>query len=161
MISVDGRRKTQEDCRHGNMETKAEGALQLRCRQYKHLSTNQTFTQSHPTLGAKPSYCTCLSRYVGASLYLGLNVSYLQNQLAIMSSFTARSSSHMSLRLELTNGGRGGDVYILHDQLLTTLSSFPLRARGNAGRHGIRHVREGTPIILRVTSRHRHARAPA
>ncbi|KAH9956381.1 GTPase [Lactifluus volemus] len=51
------------------------------------------------------------------------------------------------------NGGRGGDVYILPDQHLTTLSSVPSRVRGNAGGNGMgtwQHGRAGEPVILRV-----------
>ncbi|KAI0306128.1 hypothetical protein B0F90DRAFT_1923774 [Multifurca ochricompacta] len=51
------------------------------------------------------------------------------------------------------NGGRGGDVYILPDQHLTTLSSVPSRVRGNAGGHGMgtwQHGCVGAPVILRV-----------
>ena len=51
------------------------------------------------------------------------------------------------------NGGRGGDVYILPDEHLTTLSSVPSRVRGNAGGQGMgtwQHGRTGAPIMLRV-----------
>jgi len=51
------------------------------------------------------------------------------------------------------NGGRGGDVYILPDEHLTTLSSVPSRVRGNAGGQGTgtwQHGRTGAPVILRV-----------
>jgi GTP-binding protein len=51
------------------------------------------------------------------------------------------------------NGGRGGDIYILPDQHLTTLSSVPSRVRGNAGGQGKgtwQHGRAGVPIIIRV-----------
>ncbi|KAH9987749.1 hypothetical protein BJV74DRAFT_978675 [Russula compacta] len=51
------------------------------------------------------------------------------------------------------NGGRGGDVYILPDPHLTTLSFVPSRVRGNAGGQGMgtwQHGRVGAPVILRV-----------
>ena len=52
-----------------------------------------------------------------------------------------------------SNGGRGGDVYILPDQHLTTLSSVPSRVLGNAGGRGKgtwQHGRAGAPITIRV-----------
>ncbi|KAI0260086.1 GTP-binding protein Obg/CgtA [Gloeopeniophorella convolvens] len=51
------------------------------------------------------------------------------------------------------NGGRGGDVYILPDPHLTTLSSVSRRVRGNAGGQGQgtwQHGRAGAPLVLRV-----------
>ncbi|KAI9453033.1 GTPase [Lactarius psammicola] len=51
------------------------------------------------------------------------------------------------------NGGRGGDIYILPDPHLTTLSSVPSHVRGNAGGQGMgtwQHGRAGAPVILRV-----------
>jgi GTP-binding protein len=51
------------------------------------------------------------------------------------------------------NGARGGDVYILPDPHLTTLSSVPSRVRGNAGGNGMgtwQHGRAGAPVIIRV-----------
>jgi GTP-binding protein len=51
------------------------------------------------------------------------------------------------------NGGRGGDVYILPDQHLTTLSSVSSRVRGTAGGQGKgtwQHGRAGAPTIIRV-----------
>jgi GTPase len=51
------------------------------------------------------------------------------------------------------NGGRGGDVYILPDEHLTTLSSVPSRVRGNAGGRGMgtwQHGRTGAPNVIRV-----------
>ncbi len=51
------------------------------------------------------------------------------------------------------NGGRGGDVYILPDEHLTTLSSVLPRVRGNAGGQGMgtwQHGRVGAPTIIRV-----------
>ncbi|KAI0282060.1 hypothetical protein BC826DRAFT_961730 [Russula brevipes] len=51
------------------------------------------------------------------------------------------------------NGARGGDVYILPDPHLTTLSSVPSRVRGNAGGNGMgtwQHGRTGAPVIMRV-----------
>jgi len=51
------------------------------------------------------------------------------------------------------NGGRGGDVYVLPDPHLTTLSSVRSRVRGNAGGQGMgtwQHGRVGAPVTLRV-----------
>ena len=51
------------------------------------------------------------------------------------------------------NGGRGGDIYILPDQHLTTLSSVRSRVRGIAGGQGKgtwQHGRAGAPTIIRV-----------
>ncbi|KAH8979049.1 GTPase [Lactarius hatsudake] len=51
------------------------------------------------------------------------------------------------------NGGRGGDVYIIPDPHLTTLSSVPSHVRGNAGCQGMgtwQHGRAGAPVVLRV-----------
>ena len=51
------------------------------------------------------------------------------------------------------NGGRGGDVYIVPDEHLTTLSSVSSRVRGNAGGQGMgtwQHGRVGAPTIIRV-----------
>ena len=51
------------------------------------------------------------------------------------------------------NGGRGGDIYILPDPHLTTLSSVSSRVRGNAGGQGMgtwQHGRTGAPVIIRV-----------
>ncbi|KAH9070668.1 GTPase [Lactarius deliciosus] len=63
-----------------------------------------------------------------------------------------RSSSHTVLPSG-GNGGRGGDVYIIPDPHLTTLSSVPSHVRGNAGCQGMgtwQHGRAGAPVVLRV-----------
>ncbi|EIN14607.1 GTP-binding protein Obg/CgtA [Punctularia strigosozonata HHB-11173 SS5] len=51
------------------------------------------------------------------------------------------------------NGGRGGDVYIMPTQHLTTLSEVPKRVRGNPGGNGSGswlHGRNGEPTVIKV-----------
>ena len=134
LLTLEQRKERDDAFRKRKTEWKRRQAVRQ-----NHLSTNPTFTRLNPTPRVKSSSITLLymcAQVCGVHLYPGLdNLDTLypgRGGDGCVAFHREKFKPHEPP--SGGNGGRGGDIYILPDQHLTTLSSVRSRVLGIAGR---------------------------